>query len=109
MEKLILLKQFLENDATINKYVMIFEPVAPEAEGGLYQLDPQRIRLNLGTRSLYIFGKTERGVWVYFITVYEDSGKPAGPMFYALPGAEQDVLSFIKEQIDSYINRTKDS
>jgi len=59
-------------------------------------------RINFGMKSVFIFGKTENGKWFYFVTIYNNSGEPAGPIFWAFPGAEEKVINHIKEQLANY-------
>lgn len=109
MVKLKLIEEIIRKDRGFNRVEITCEPVElQEPNPKVNHFDPVRIRLNFGTRSLYVFGKTENGIWIYFITVYEHSGEPAGPLFCAPPGLENEVICHIKKQLQAYLIGDKD-
>jgi len=103
MIKLKLFYEILRGDEEFSKLNISFEPVdTEEANTSAIRFDPQRIRINFGMRSVYIFGRTENGQWVYYATVYNHSGEPVGPFFWAIPGAEEKLLDRIRRHLVSY-------
>lgn len=108
MVKLKLIEEIIRKDKDLHGIELSREPVDLKESNSRYiSFDPERIRLNFGTRSLYIFGKTENGTWTYYLTTYEHTGEPAGPLFWAPPGSENKVISHIKQQLKAYMRGEK--
>ena len=103
MIKLKLIEEIIRKDRDLQEVEVLRERIdTVQANSSYVSFDPERIRLNFGTRSLYIFGRTDNNVWIYFLTIYEHTGEPAGPLFWALPGSEEEVLSHIKSHLGVY-------
>jgi hypothetical protein len=88
----------IQND--LRPLLKAVEPIdTAEDDNSLIKHDPTRLKIDLGDRSIYVFGRTKAEEWQYFCTIYFSTGAPAGAVFWCSYEESNQLIAHIRSQL----------